>query len=112
MRTLLVEDDEEFVKELLQVLGDLDGPPDVTVVQSRNRAYQQLEGNFFDLIILDLKIPTTDSALDASPDHGRAVFGHALHFSPGTPIFILTGSPAEEFISEIIERKKQIDVWG
>ena len=112
MRTLLVEDDEEFVNELQIVLRDLDGPPDVTVARSRNSAYQELEENFFDLIILDLKIPTSDGALDASPDYGRAVFGRALQFAPGTPILILTGSPAEEFISEIVDRKRQVPLWG
>jgi len=112
MCTLLVEDDEEFVNELLLVLSTLDGPPDVTVARSRDTAYQQLESAFFDLIVLDLKIPTTDGALDANPNYGRAVFGHALKSAPGTPILILTGSPAEDFISDMMERKRQHDVWG
>jgi CheY-like chemotaxis protein len=112
MRALVVEDDQDFIDELFVVLNSLEGPPDVTVAQSRNSAYEQLESNFFDLVILDLKIPTSDGVLDANPDHGRAVFGRALQLAPGTPIFVLTGSPAEDFIPEMLDRKRQVDIWG
>src|SRR2546427_344266 len=112
MRALVVEDDQDFIDELLVVLNSLEGPPEVTVARSRNSAYEQLESTFFDLVILDLKIPTSDGALDANPDHGRAVFGRALQLAPGTPIFVLTGSPAEDFIPEMLDRKRQVDIWG
>lgn len=112
MRVLVVEDDQDFVDELLLVLANLDGPPEVTTVRSRNSACERLEKEFYDLVVLDLKIPTIDEALDANPDHGRAVFGRALQLAPGTPIFVLTGSPAEDFIPEMLERQRQIDIWG
>jgi CheY-like chemotaxis protein len=112
MRTLVVEDDEQFANELSKALAGLEGPPELTVAQSRDSAYQQLDQNFFDLIILDLKIPTTDGALDAEPEHGRAVFGRALQAAPGTPVFVLTGSPAEDFIPAMLDRTQKVDIWG
>jgi CheY-like chemotaxis protein len=112
IRVLIVEDDEDFVEELKLVLGTLDGPPEVTVARGRNTALDHIEKEFFDLLVLDLKIPTADSALDANPAHGRLVFNNALKLAPGMPIFVLTGSPAEDFIPELLEGARQIDIWG
>lgn len=112
MRVLVVEDEQSFIDELLQTLAGLAGPPQVNVARSRDSAYKNLEEEFFDLLILDLKIPTVDDALDADPAHGRAVFSRAREFAPGTPIFVLTGSPAEDFIADLLEGAQQVDVWG
>ncbi len=112
MRVLVVEDDQDFVDELCLTLSHLDGPPEVTVARSRDSASARLESEFYDLVILDLKIPTVDGALDAVPAHGRAVFGRALQSAPGTPVFVLTGSPAEDFFQEMLDRKRQVDIWG
>src|ERR1700683_1225107 len=112
MRVLVVEDDQDFVDELCLTLGALDGPPEVTVAGSRDSASAHLESEFFDLLILDLKIPTVDEGLDADPAHGRAVFGRALQFAPGPPVFVLTASSAEDFIPEMLKRQRQVDIWG
>jgi CheY-like chemotaxis protein len=112
MRVLVVEDDQDFVDELLLTLDRLPGPPEVTVSRSRDSAYALLQSDFFDLVILDLKIPTVDSALDADAAHGRAVFGRALELAPGTPVFVLTGSPAEDFISDMLTGARHVDIWG
>jgi CheY-like chemotaxis protein len=112
MRVLVVEDDQDFVDELRVTLARLPGPPEVNIARSRDAAHALLDSNFFDLLILDLKIPTVDNALDADAAHGRAVFGRVLQAAPGTPIFVLTGSPSEDFIPELLERKRQIDIWG
>ena len=68
--------------------------------------------DFFDLIVLDLKIPTIDGALDANPQHGHAVFARAQSVAPGTPVFVLTGSPAEDFIPAMLRQQQQVDVWS
>jgi CheY-like chemotaxis protein len=67
MRILVVEDDQDFVDELLLTLGNLEGPPHVTVARSRDSAFALLQKEFFDLLVLDLKIPTIDGALDLLP---------------------------------------------
>jgi hypothetical protein len=33
-------------------------------------------------------------------------------FAPGTPVLILTGSPAESFIGDFLKHSTQVDVWG
>jgi hypothetical protein len=40
------------------------------------------------------------------------VFAHALLDARGTPIFILTGSSAENLFPDLIARAQQVDVWG
>jgi len=112
MHVLIVEDDPEFVTALRQVFADLPGTADIKVASSRSAAIDLLGKEFFDLVVLDLKIPTIDGALDADPEHGHAVFAHSLVAAPGTPIFVLTGSPVEEFIPTMLKRKEQVDVWS
>jgi CheY-like chemotaxis protein len=112
MYVLIVEDDAEFVSEVSQVLTELPGATEIKVAGSRTAAMDLLGREFFDLVILDLKIPTIDGALDANPEHGHAVFAHARTVAPGTPIFVLTGSPAEDFISALLKQQQQVDVWS
>jgi hypothetical protein len=59
-----------------------------------------------------LKIPTVDGALDAEPAHGHYVFAQAKAAVPGTPILVLTGSPAEDFIPAMLGASQQIDIWS
>lgn len=112
MHILIVEDDEEFVAELRQVFAELPGSVDIKIAGSRGAAFELLDKEFFDLVILDLKIPTIEGALDADPEHGHAVFAHSRTVAPGTPIFVLTGSPAEDFIPAMLKQQQQVDVWS
>lgn len=109
---LIVEDDPDFIEELRQVFAEFPGNADLRVASSREAAFASLESDFFDLIVLDLKIPTIDGALDANPEHGHAVFTRARAVAPGTPIFVLTGSPAEDFIPTLLQQQQQVDVWA
>jgi CheY-like chemotaxis protein len=109
---LVVEDETDFIDELQHVIDELPGVKSVKVAKSREVAFDLLETSFFDLVILDLKIPTIDGALDAEPAHGHAVFGKCRLVAPGTPILILTGSPAEDFIPALLGQQQQVDVWG
>ena len=113
LHVLIVEDDDDFVDELRETIADLPGESDVRVAGSRDHAYEMLNDVFFlDLVILDLKIPTVSGALDADPTHGHAVFNRIRSVAPGTPIFVLTGSPAEDFIPELLGNQQQIDIWS
>jgi CheY-like chemotaxis protein len=112
MFVLIVEDDPQFVDELKRVLGELPSPALVQVAGSRDMAFRRLEEEFYDLTILDLRIPTVDGAVDAAPEHGHAVFALAQIISPGTPLLVLTGSPAEDFIETMLKRARQVDIWG
>ena len=113
LHVLIVEDDDEFVEELQQTLRTLPGNCDIRVAGSRDQADELLKAGFLDLVILDLKIPTVSGALDADPEHGHAVFNRIRRVAPGTPIFVLTASPAEEFLGDLVLRnQQQIDIWS
>ena len=113
LHVLIVEDNADFVEELHEIFAALPGDVDVRVARSRNQAYDMLENSFLDLVVLDLKIPTLNGALDADPQHGHAVFNRIRRVAPGTPIFVLTGSPAEGFLSDLVlNNHQQIDIWS
>lgn len=109
---LVVEDDEDFVVEIQGMLADLPGGCICHVARSRTEACAQLKAHFLDLVILDLKIPTLTGALDADPQHGLFVFNEIRTVAPGTPIFVLTGSPAEVHFREWLRHSQQIDIWS
>lgn len=111
-QVLIIEDEDAFVEAIQQVLRDLSLTSQVKVARSRDSAFKLLERDFFDFIILDLNIPTTDGLLDTDPQHGFAVFGRAQGIASGMPIFVLTGSPAEDFIPDLLRGARQLDVWG
>lgn len=110
---LIVEDDINFIEEICNIIDGLPGEFEFKIAHSRNEAFTQLDAGFFlDFVILDLSIPTISGALDATPKHGHAVFNKIRAVAPGTPIFVLTGSPAEDFIPDLLENQQQIDIWG
>ena len=112
MHVLVIEDKSEFVDAIIAMLAELPGPPNPRVARSRDAAYALLETEFFDLIVLDLRIPTKDGGFDDAPSHGHAVFARARSVAPGTPILVLTGSPVEDFVETLLEQKQDVDVWG
>ena len=112
LHVLIVEDDEDFVEELRETIGHLPGVHKIRIAGSRDQACEMLGDGFLDLVILDLKLPTVSGALDADPEHGHAVFNQIRSVAPGTPIFVLTGSPAEDFIPKLLSSHQQIDIWS
>ena len=72
MKLLIVDDNESnlsFIEEEVRKIPSVGH----TVAKSRNSAFAQLAANTFDLILLDMKIPTEDGALNPNVDHGLAV---------------------------------------
>ena len=113
LHILIVEDDDDFVEELHEIVTTLPGKCNIQVARSREEAYEMLENGFLDLVILDLKIPTVSGALDSDPEHGHAVFNRIRTVAPGTPIFVLTGSSAEDFLADLmLKNQQQIDIWS
>lgn len=109
---LIVEDDEEYITELQRMIGESNGPAIPTFVTNRDDAVAKLECGFFDLAILDLKIPTAAGTTDLDPEHGKYVFHHMRSVSPGTKILVLTGSPSEDFIAPLLAQKHDSDIWS
>lgn len=108
---LVVEDDDDFFTDLAGVLSEFGNQVEFVRAVDRDSAIHLLQSEYFDLIILDLKIPPSSESLEADPSHGRAVFGEARSIAPGTPIFVLTGSPAEDFIADMLAQAQTLDIW-
>jgi CheY-like chemotaxis protein len=112
MRILVVEDDKTFLEGLIPMLRSLGNEIEVIEARSKESAQTRLRAEFFDLILLDLTIPTADGLLDLNIQHGHAVFGSSRVLARGTPVFILTGSSAEDVFPDLIAHARQVDVWG
>lgn len=112
IRVLLVEDNPEDAQAAQEVLMELPGGSPPTTVRDRESAIAAIDAGFFDLIVLDLKIPPNANSDDREPENGLAVFSHAKRVAPGTPLFLLTGSSVEAFVPTLLEHAERIDIWG
>jgi len=63
MRIVVVEDNQDFLADLVPALSALPGAPEVKAAASRNVALVLIEQEFFDLIVLDLTIPQSTGLL-------------------------------------------------
>lgn len=111
MRILLVEDNKSYAATLRDTILKL-GNTFVDVAQSRKSAVDLLNEQFFDVVILDLEIPTIDDAFDLELEHGQAVFYHARKVAPGTPVYILTASEPGLFLVNLVRQGQSVDIWG
>lgn len=109
---LIVEDDDDYVTEIHNILEGLGAPYRAVVARNRDEALARLDSEFFDFAILDLKIPTGDNSLDLDPEHGKALFHHARRVTPGTKLLVLTSSPSDDFIADLLTQKHDADIWG
>jgi DNA-binding NarL/FixJ family response regulator len=118
MRVLLIEDDPVFLEDIVPKLRRTTGSTGIlTVAESRDSAIKALndaalKNEFYDIFILDLKIPTIDRGGDAEIEHGKTVFYHVLNFAPHTPVYILTGEDAKSLFNDLLTEAAPIDVWG
>lgn len=112
MKLLLVEDNRSYAETLKEELLKFAIPTEVLLAESRDGAMSLLKEHFFDLVILDLEIPTVDGAFDLEVEHGHEVFYCARNSAPGTPVYILTGSEPDAFLRGLARQGQSIDLWG
>ena len=112
VRVLLVEDEEDFFEQVRDVCLEFDPQCEIHWARSRDSANQLISEEFFDLTILDQKIPTIDGALDAHVDHGRAVWDELHRLASGTPVLIHTALSADDIIKRIVRRSHEQRIWG
>lgn len=112
MNILVVEDSNEYIEEISSIINTEAKDCSLTICKHLTSAMQEIKNNYFDLIILDLSIPTDDNSLDESPNHGHSVLRNARVEASGTPIIVLTGSSAEDFIESMLEMSEKSNVWG
>ena len=112
MKILLVEDNKSYASTLRDQIVSLPTSPQVDIAESRDSAMELLVACFFDIVILDLEIPTVDGAFDLEVEHGQEVFYCARNFAPGTPVYILTGSEPDAFLRGLARQGQSFDLWG
>lgn len=112
MNILIVEDEQDFIDDITKRISTLCRDPVYSYALSQDVAITQINDNFFDLILLDLRIPSSTGKMDSTPENGRAVLDHSLAIAPGTPLFILTGSSVQDFLPDIWELNRSVNIWG
>ena len=93
MANILVCDDERSICEMLDIALRRDGHR-VETVQSGQAAKSKIDGNLFDLIITDIKMPNVD---------GIEVLRHAHRVSPDSPVILITAVDDYEAAVEAVK---------
>lgn len=113
MKVLIIEDEREVADSLIAAATSLGIEIEAVLAEARDEALEQVRAvSHFDLIVADLKIPSSRGALDASPEFGREVYATARKERPGTPIWVFSGFADEDFLEAIIEEARQGDPFG
>jgi two-component system, NtrC family, response regulator PilR len=90
---ILVCDDERSICEMLDIALRRDGHR-VETVQSGQAAKNKIDGNLYDLIITDIKMPNID---------GIEVLRHAHRVSPDSPVILITAVEDYEAAVEAVK---------
>lgn len=100
MRILVVEDDESVAGHLSAEIETAVADLELVVRKSRDAAIVEIDRQAYDLIVCDLRIPTSSDSLDDREEHGFAVFSAARERWPGTPLIFFTGYATTRNISD------------
>ena len=111
MRILLVENEETSVRTLHEELALAGIAAEVLVARSRKSALACLVQGEYDVVLCDLRIPSTDGALDENEEHGLLVVNETRASHPVTRIFILSGFSSLDNIGDIVNRP-EMDIYG
>src|SRR6266446_901437 len=93
MANILVCDDERSICEMLDIALRRDGHR-VETVNSGQAARNKIDGNLYDLIITDIKMPNID---------GIEVLRHAHRVSPDSPVILITAVDDYEAAVEAVK---------
>lgn len=108
---LIVEDEQDYIDEIIGMINEIVAHSNCDIAKNKDEALQAIKSNFYDLILLDLRIPSSDGT-ETDSAHGYQVLSEARVIASGTPIIVLTGSSAEEFIPTLMAQAEKQDVWG
>lgn len=112
MKILFVEDNESFASDVGSALRADKNVSDVIIVGDKDAAIDALSNQLIDLVILDLSIRPSHGVEAPSPEHGQEVFYAVGSLTPGTPVFILTGSEPDKFTRDLAAYGNQVELWG
>ncbi|KGP46171.1 response regulator [Morganella morganii] len=113
-KLLIVEDEKETSDFISSCFSGVFENIDITLARSRDVAFEILTASdvFFDLVTLDLRIPSENGGLDQDPQHGQGVLGKCLEVINGSPIVIITGTSTVHMIDEFLTSSERADIWG
>lgn len=112
MQILLVEDNFSYADTLVSVVNEKFPGVAWDVIDNSNSAEELLAHNFYDLVILDLNMPSVPSGLEKNVENGQKLFYLIQKIMPGTPIYILTGSDLDSFATGLSRHGEQVRLWG
>lgn len=115
MNVLLIDDDPNYLATLHEIVKKLESGVSIVETDNAEHAIELLNTHFFDFIVLDMSIPWNATETADSPDHGMRVLTEAQARVAGTPIFVLTGSPARaygEHVGDLVQGGAKADIWG
>jgi len=112
MQILFVEDNSSYADTLTSVVNEKFSGVSWDVVDNSGEAEVLLERNFYDLVILDLCMPSIPSGLEKNVENGQRLFYRVQQLMPGTPIYILTGSDLDSFATGLSRHGERIRLWG
>jgi CheY-like chemotaxis protein len=111
MRLLIVENNASFEANLRGGLATVANLA-IAVAHSREEAVNLINGQEFDLILCDLRIPTAVGRLDEAVEHGLAVYNHAQGTAPGTPIVVMSAYGTLDIIRSLYQAAPRDDPFG
>ncbi|EOX8994638.1 TPA: phosphotransferase [Pseudomonas aeruginosa] len=112
MQILFVEDNSSYADTLISVVNVKLPGVSWDVVDNSGSAEELLARNFYDLVILDLCMPSIPSGLEKNVENGQRLFYKIQKLMPGTPIYILTGSDLDNFVTGLSRHGERVRLWG
>lgn len=117
MRLLLVEDEQANIDSIsggIQSLSRQQNLPDIdiTIAKSKESALQCINDQFFDFVVLDLKIPSQDGLTDEDEKNGEVVFDELKKVSSGTPVCFYSSYTTIPILQMALEEAHLVDTWG
>ncbi|NVJ53781.1 MAG: response regulator [Campylobacteraceae bacterium] len=111
-RILIIEDESEISDTLIEELYKYGNSIDITLAENVKEALTIIKDTpFFDLITLDLQIPSDKGKLDQKPEHGLSILAECQEYAKGTPVIILTGTGTEDMIDEFLGYSNRHKIW-
>lgn len=112
MQILFVEDNSSYADTLVSVVNEKFPGVSWDVIDNSGSAVELLEHHFYDLVILDLCMPSIPSGLEKNVENGQGLFYLIQKLMPGTPIYIVTGSELDSFATGLSRHGERIRLWG
>lgn len=107
---VLIIEDEQYIHDAIS--KKIDGLTNITHCYDLEESLNHIENSNFDLIILDLAIPSKIGLMDHNSQYGLQCFYKIKEYAFGTPVIILTGSTAEDFIDQLLLSQDIVNLWG